>query len=119
MRWVDTSRRLTIEQARDRLTDLVKGIWQLGIRGGPQPIGEHDVEVVVLSADRHELMMDLLKQHGGLRELQAAELQATPAWEDVEETAADLDLPPVGAKPEGALTREEKEARFKDPGAGE
>jgi hypothetical protein len=119
MRWVDASRRLTIDQARDRLTELVKGIWQLGIRGGPQPIGEHEVEVVVLSVDRHELIMDLLEKHGGLRDLQVAELQATPAWEDVEKTAADLELPAVGGKPEGGPTREEKEARVKDLGASE
>ncbi len=82
----------SIEEAQAQLKNLVKGIRQYGVRGGPITIGEHEPEVVVISRSRYELIMDLLKEHGGLEELAQAERDATPTDAEVRAAAEQLGI---------------------------
>ncbi len=87
---------LSIEEAREELRSLVKGLRQYGVRGGPIAIGEHEPEAVMLSRTRHELIMALLERHGGLEELAEAERRETPTDADVARVADQLGVD-VGA----------------------
>lgn len=89
-KWIDATKRLSTEQAAAELVDMVKGLRQYGVQGGPVAIGDEDVEAVLISAHRHELLIDLLERHGAIVELEAAERDATPTWEAIQQVAADL-----------------------------
>ncbi|MGI8412223.1 MAG: hypothetical protein ACR2LV_05025 [Solirubrobacteraceae bacterium] len=89
-KWIDATKRLSTEQAAAELVDMVKGLRQYGVQGGPVAIGDEDVEAVLISAHRHELLIDLLERHGAIVELEAAERDATSTWEAIQQVAADL-----------------------------
>lgn len=108
-RWINADRRLSTEQAARELVDLVKGVRQYGVQGGPVAIGDQDAEAVVISAHRHELLMDLLERHGAIGELETAERDAAGTWEDVQRAAAELGVD-AGEKPEGALSSADRVA---------
>ena len=91
-RWLANVEHLSIDDAQAQLKNLVKGIRQYGVRGGPVSIGEHEPEVVMISRSRHELLMDLLERHGALDELAEAEQHETPSEADLGQVASELDI---------------------------
>lgn len=91
-RWLTNVEHLSVDEAQAQLKNLVKGLRQYGVRGGPVSIGEHEPEVVVISRSRHELLMDLLERHGALEELAEAERHETPSEADLHRVASELDI---------------------------
>jgi len=82
---------LSSDKAQSKLKSLVRCIGQDGVLGGPLLIGEPgDPGVVVISRMRHELIMNLLEEHGGLEELAQAERYATPTDAEVRAAAEQL-----------------------------